>query len=376
MTDKNPRVLVVGPFSEAAGGVITFQRNLIRHSNLKSSWTFIPYNISRPPKTGKSQSHGYKAFLEGGLNRAMKGGLITAGNMLRFKKAVADVDIVQIQSSDYYSFWEAAIYTRLAKLFNKPTCVRFGGHFESFYESQSTIAKDTIRHLLKQPDQMIVQSEYWFDYFGKLTDRDRLNVVNNGVPSPPPIPIRQDVKTPISALFIATAEARRKGVEEVLLAAEALSDKVHFTFVGCTIELQDRIRECHFSHAVKALPSVSRETLNKRLYPEADLFLIPSHGEGFPNSMLEAMAAGLPIIGSFAGAIPEVIIDGVNGYLNEAGDAEALIEDIETLADDPSSRIEMGRLNHQKIIEKYTLDKVFQTFDTAWRKAISDHRQR
>ena len=53
---ERPKVLVVGPFSEQAGGVITFQRNLIHHSDLKERWDFIPYNISRPAKKNKNIS--------------------------------------------------------------------------------------------------------------------------------------------------------------------------------------------------------------------------------------------------------------------------------------------------------------------------------
>ena len=61
MSTSKKRVLVVGPHTESTGGIVTFQRNLMRISNLNETWEFVPYNISRPPKN-REANHDYDAI--------------------------------------------------------------------------------------------------------------------------------------------------------------------------------------------------------------------------------------------------------------------------------------------------------------------------
>jgi len=118
--------------------------------------------------------------------------------------------------------------------------------------------------------------------------------------------------------------------------------------------------------------SVPREIMKQEIYPSCDLFLIPSHGEGFPNSMLEAMASGMPIVGSFAGAIPEVIIPPKNGFLNDANDHKGLARDILTLIENKELRLEQGRYNHHLCETTYEIVNLFRRFDTVWQKAMNE----
>jgi len=78
-------------------------------------------------------------------------------------------------------------------------------------------------------------------------------------------------------------------------------------------------------------------------YFEADLFCLPTRQEGFGIVFLEAMASGLPIVGSRAGAVPEVVPDKVAGFLEDPDDVDALADRIATLLEDPELRSRMGR---------------------------------
>ncbi|MEC7985499.1 MAG: glycosyltransferase family 4 protein [Myxococcota bacterium] len=366
-----PKTLVVGPFSATAGGVVTFQRNLIFHSDLKERWQLEPFNISRPPKKEKNISHNYKAFLQSSKRRMIQASAITGWNVIRYPNALRGCDVVQIQSSDFYSFWEAGVYTLIAKALGKPVVVRFGGAFDKFYEQSSTQEKDLIRWLLKQPDQIVVQSDNWKEFFSSLTDAERLNIVPNAVPTPPPIPIRNN-PVPV-ALFICTAEAKRKGIDTVLKAAPHLRGIVRFQFLAASNEVRERVQHLGLSDMIDVQGSLPRKDLKEKYYPEADIFLIPSHSEGFPNSMLEAMAAGLPVVGSPAGAIPEVIVPPKNGFLNPASDHEGLIRDVRKLAQDTTLRTRQGQASHQLCCTTYDIKTVFRRFDTVWNKAIRSH---
>ena len=79
-----------------------------------------------------------------------------------------------------------------------------------------------------------------------------------------------------------------------------------------------------------------------RFLPAADVFALPSYREGLPISLLEAMAAGLPVIASEVGGIPEIIKDGREGFLLPPGDVDALADRILRLANRPDVRASMG----------------------------------
>ena len=82
------------------------------------------------------------------------------------------------------------------------------------------------------------------------------------------------------------------------------------------------------------------------------------------------MAAGLPLITSPAGAIPEVITQGVHGFINDASDSDALQRDLRTLCDQPKKRLEMGAACYELIKEKYVIDTAFDRFNGIWNSIL------
>jgi glycosyltransferase involved in cell wall biosynthesis len=97
----------------------------------------------------------------------------------------------------------------------------------------------------------------------------------------------------------------------------------------------------------------------KRLYAQADIFVFPTLADCAPLAVPEAMAASLPIITTYVGAIPEMVQDGVNGLLVRPGDLEALRGALERLLDAPDLRIQMGN----------TARALAERFDDAGRNA-------
>ena len=92
--------------------------------------------------------------------------------------------------------------------------------------------------------------------------------------------------------------------------------------------------------------------------------------EGLPITMLEAMASGLPVIASSVGAIPDVIHDGKNGFLLEAGDYEALAARILVLAKDKKLRQEMAENNITLIKDHYDKTIVLQKLESEYNKLL------
>lgn len=91
-----------------------------------------------------------------------------------------------------------------------------------------------------------------------------------------------------------------------------------------------------------------------------DFFILPSVKEGLPYTILEAMAAELPIIASKVGGIPEMIEDNKNGFLVKPRNSEALAEKIVWLINHPKKAQELGQNAYQKVVEKFTLEKMVE----------------
>lgn len=116
--------------------------------------------------------------------------------------------------------------------------------------------------------------------------------------------------------------------------------------------LQAQVAELAIADAVELAGEV--DDVRARL-DRADAFVLSSRSEGMPLSVLEAMAAGLPVVASDVGGVHEVVVDGETGRLVPAGDATALAAALSELADQPELRERWGGAGRQRIEERFAL---------------------
>lgn len=154
-----------------------------------------------------------------------------------------------------------------------------------------------------------------------------------------------------------------KGADELIRAAALLAQKlpdVRLVLVGTGDDLP-RLRRLAAESGGPApcfLEGLSREQVAAS-YAAADIFALPSTGEGFGLVFLEAMAFGKPVVGAAAGGITDVIDDAVNGFLVPPGDSNALSSGLEKLLCDPALRSKLGQEGARKVHETYSF-AVFQ----------------
>lgn len=115
--------------------------------------------------------------------------------------------------------------------------------------------------------------------------------------------------------------------------------------------LRRRLEELGLAGEVTFRGEVGPEEVRAEMV-RADLLVLPSRREGLPNVPLEAMAAGCPVLGSTAGGIPEVVMDGRNGRLFPAGDVDALCERLRELVGSPELRRRLAE-GGRKSVEAY-----------------------
>ena len=92
-----------------------------------------------------------------------------------------------------------------------------------------------------------------------------------------------------------------------------------------------------------------------RFYPAADLYTHPARADTFPNTVLEALACGTPVVASAVGGIPEQVVEGQTGFLVPVGDAPAMAGRVLDLLADEELRVRMGRLAAGDAVRRFGL---------------------
>jgi len=103
-----------------------------------------------------------------------------------------------------------------------------------------------------------------------------------------------------------------------------------------------------------------------------DAFLLPSVNEGTPVSAIEALASGTPVVATRVGGVPDVVTDGVNGFLVEPGDTDAAAERIAQLARDPELRSRLGNAGRENVRERYAVDRLVDDVDRLYRSLLAE----
>ena len=102
-----------------------------------------------------------------------------------------------------------------------------------------------------------------------------------------------------------------------------------------------------------------------------DAFLLPSVNEGTPVSAIEALASGTPVVATRVGGVPDVVRDGVDGFLVEPGDVEAAADRLAALARDPELRERLGTAAREDNRERYSVARLVDDVDRLYRSLLA-----
>lgn len=150
----------------------------------------------------------------------------------------------------------------------------------------------------------------------------------------------------VELLFVGRL-VRQKGLDILFEALAAIDPALtwHLTLVGDGPEranLLDQAQHLGLTPRIALRGWVKKDEL-AAIYRAGDVFVLPSRDEGFANVLLEAMAAGLPIMGTYVSGTDDAVIDGETGYIVQPGDIPALTAALTKLLSDASLRERMGR---------------------------------
>jgi glycosyltransferase involved in cell wall biosynthesis len=108
-----------------------------------------------------------------------------------------------------------------------------------------------------------------------------------------------------------------------------------------------------------------------QFYAAFDALVLPSVNEGTPVSVIEALAAELPVVATRVGGVPDVVRDGEDGFLVEAGATGDLADRLAQLARNPALRARMGKQGRERVLPRYAVDRLVADVDELYRSLLS-----
>ena len=195
--------------------------------------------------------------------------------------------------------------------------------------------------------------------------------------SPADLPLPQNFPRSPVILTVGrwAASERYKGADDLIHAVA----KLRPAFPGLNLvavgggddvpRLKKIASDLNVAAAVHFLEGISRREL-AACYARADIFALPSTGEGFGFVFLEAMAFGKPLVGAQAGGATDLIEDGVNGLLVPPHDQAALAQAIERLLRDDSLRATLGQKGAKIVSQKYRFEVFKRVLAKFWPSAV------
>lgn len=271
--------------------------------------------------------------------------------------------VAHIHTCSGLSYFLDGALVVIARLRGVPSIVHIhGARFDAFLDGLSPPAAWIARCIARTAARVIVLSEEWQGRMLTRLGNARLAIVENGIAlvEPGTRSVGNTVRLP-KILFLGNL-GKRKGVWELLDAFAALTPHCRLALVGgeedhgVTDAVRAKCRALSIDERVE-VPGPVHGAEKYRWLQEADIFVLPSHAEGLPMSLLEAMSAGLPVVTTPVGGIPSVIRSGENGLLVPAGDVPALTEALCHLLQSASERRRLGSAAQALVTERYGVDR-------------------
>jgi glycosyltransferase involved in cell wall biosynthesis len=276
--------------------------------------------------------------------------LVELARLLRRERA----DVLHASSS------KAGVLGRLAALLARVPIRIFTVHGWAFAAASgrsSTFYRwaDRLMRPLTTATICVSENERAAGIAARTCDAERTVVIHNAVdvtgapvarhehPRPTLVAVGR-LKAPKDPVTLLRALAKLGGREyEALIVGEG-PDRTALEHLAAQLGLRDRVRFAGERHDVPKLLS------------GADLFVLSSRSEGLPVSVLEAMAAGLPVVASTVGGIPELVEDGETGVLVRPADPDALAAALGDLLDDADRRRRLGKAGRRRAERLFDLE--------------------
>lgn len=343
------RIVMVGTDRETRGGISEVVRRL-EAAGFFQRW----------PVTYIASHRGGGFFAKLGAAAAGLGRLAHA--LVRDRQGVLHAHV-----ASRASFYRKAIYMAAAMAAGWRVVFHLhGGGFARFYARGGRPTQRAIRFFLERSASVIVLSGRWARWVREHAPAANVECIPNPVAMPPP----RETREPGALIAFTGRCVPGKGVRELVEAAARVVPMIPNLRLEMAGEgdLQDLERRAAaygirgHVHLHGWLPAAARDELLAR----ADVFVLPSHAEGLPMSLLEAMAAGCAVIATPVGGIPDIVVDGVNGLLVPPRDPESLGRALLRLLSDPALARRLGEAARETVQSRFTAEQALARMESLY----------
>ena len=340
---RKPLVLMVGMHLTKTRGGITTLTAAILGSAIKDDYDFVYI---------ASQAEDYGRF------RKL---LLAVFATVRFAAVCVfqRPRLIYIHVGSNASLYRESAFILLAKLLGKQVLAHFhAGDFEEYCRRQPATGKQFICRALGFADLVIAVSDESAYQLTRANERLKISIIPNVIDVSAfykmPIKSRQKQDETVQLLFVGAAQKLKGEIDliDALVILKKRGLKVKAAIVGYNAEsILVRTERLGIADLIEHSAPVSmRDRVS--FFETADIFVLPTYAEAMPISVIEAMAAGLAIVTTPVGGIPEILDDGVEGMLIPVGNVEALAEKIEYLIKNPAVRLKLGERAKQRCREQ------------------------
>jgi glycosyltransferase involved in cell wall biosynthesis len=244
-----------------------------------------------------------------------------------------------------------------------------------------------LRLLLSRAAEVVTISQFnrhYLQSLGASGPRRRIHTVHLGI-DPSGLPPRRRMAAEFTIVCTASGLAEKKGVRYLVEACATLKGsgrRFRCMIAGRDVDgtalaaLRDQLGQAGLGREVEALGLVPSRAL-LALVASADVFVLPAiqtetgEMDGVPVSLMEAMALGVPVVSTPVSGIPELVEDGKTGFLVPPGDAQALANALDRIADDRASAETVARRGQDRVMAEFTISRSVDRLLGVWRL---DHR--
>lgn len=347
-------MLGIDPASKVKGGISSVV-DVYRDSGLFARWRIAYIG------TVASGSHAHKLrCLAVALWAYLK--LVFAGQ----------VSLVHAHTASRASFWRKSIFMLIARAAGIPVILHLhGGDFELFYRDEcGRLRQRYIRYVLRSVNRVVVLSQRWRARIEAIEPAAKTVTIGNPVAIASIVPSIAE-RQPADLLYLGRF-SERKGVFDLLAACAIVRSQFPQLRIRCGGEgdvagVEARARELGLADALHMLGWVSGAAKDRELM-QATIYVLPSYAEGLPMGMLEAMAVGTPTVATTVGGIPDAIENGVNGFLVEPGDVDALAARIQQLLADAGLRERFAAAARARVASDYGTQRVLAQIEELYKR--------
>jgi glycosyltransferase involved in cell wall biosynthesis len=167
--------------------------------------------------------------------------------------------------------------------------------------------------------------------------------------------------------IITVANLRREKAHEVLIEAAvplvASHPGLEFVIVGDGPRKEELTASVRNRGLAASFSFLGQRDDVPALLASADIFVLPSRSEASPNGVIEAMAAGLPVVAAATGGLPEIVEHDKTGFLVAPDDVRGFVDATERLLKDPELSKQLGRAARASIASRYSFDRMVHAFE-------------